>query len=106
MFTAIYSIGKVNGAVEIWVSGFFICSFIFAAICLLFKVNRTKKGIITISLCLLAAEIICDIAWFFIYYYSGSYYNYGVRGLLGLLLWPALLIFAGIVGTRRNVSRS
>lgn len=104
MVTAFYSIGKVTGA-EIWVSGFFVCILFFAAVCLLFKANRTKKSIIAILLSLLVAEIICDITWFLIYFPGGSYTNYGMNGIVWLMLWPAILILAGVIGSVRNISR-
>jgi len=104
MITAIYSIGKVTGA-EFWVWGYFISTLIFAAISLLFRANRTKNGIITIALGLLVAEILCDTAWFLIYYPGGSYANYGIGGVYGLFIWPALLIIVGVIGTGRNRSR-
>lgn len=105
MVSAFYSIGKVIGA-EIWFAGFFICILIFAAFCLLFKANRTKKGIAAILLSLFAAEIVCDITWFLIYFSGGSYTNNGINGMIWLLLWPAVLIPAGVIGTLRNISRS
>ncbi|OQB22369.1 MAG: hypothetical protein BWY11_02086 [Firmicutes bacterium ADurb.Bin182] len=106
MFTAFYSIGRVIGFAEIWLYGIFICLLVFTAICLLFKANRTKKGIIIILLSLLAAEIICDVIWFLIYFSDGSYYNYGLKGVFGLLLWPAMLILAGVISTKLNITRS
>jgi lipopolysaccharide export LptBFGC system permease protein LptF len=105
MVTVIYSLGEVNGA-EIWASGFFVCILVFAVACMQFKANRTKNGIITILLSLLMAETICDISWFLIYYSGGSYHNYGIGGVYGVLLWPAILLLAGAISTKRNISRS
>ncbi len=87
---------------EIYVAGFFVCALIFIVVCLLFKRCRTPKGIRTIVVSLLLSEIVCDIAWYRIYYPARNYHNYGIGGVFMLLLWPVLLIIAGIITVKRN----
>lgn len=105
MFTAVYSLGKVIGARN-WVFGFFICAAVYLLVCLIPKVNRTRNGYFVVLMSLLSAEILCDAAWFMAFYSGGKYHNYGlVQGVCLTLLWPALLIAAGIVGTSINKVR-
>ena len=101
MFTAIHSLNNVIGA-EYWLIGFLVCALIFVLGCLLFKQCRTPKGIRTIVFSLLLSEIVCDIAWYLIYYPAGNYHNYGIGGVFVLLLWPVLLLIAGIITVKRN----
>ena len=101
MFTAIHSLNNVIGA-EYWLIGLLVCALIFVLGCLLFKQCRTPKGIRTIVFSLLLSEIVCDIAWYLIYYPAGNYHNYGIGGVFVLLLWPVLLLIAGIITVKRN----
>ncbi len=104
MITSIYSLGKVTGA-GMWVFGYFVCILIFVLICAMFKANRTRKGVVTLALSLIISEIICDTAWYLIFYSGGSYHNYGIRGAYSIFLWPVILLIAGLIGTRQNMSR-
>ena len=85
MITSIYSLGKVTGA-GMWVFGYFVCILIFVLICAMFKANRTRKGVVTLALSLIISEIICDTAY-------------------SIFLWPVILLIAGLIGTRQNMSR-
>ena len=44
MVTAIYSLSQVHGA-ELWLLFWFFCVAVYLSVSLLFKHNRTKKGI-------------------------------------------------------------
>lgn len=82
---------------EYWVAGYFACTFLYLTICLLFRHCRTGQGLKSVFLGLLVAEILCDIAWFYMYFPAGEYYNHGISAIFGLFLWPGLLIVSGIL---------
>ena len=91
MLTAVYSLGRVNGA-EVWLAGWGICAAAFLLFGLLRKENRTVREFNRRMEGLLAAGAIVDIIWFHFYYPEGIYVNHGISGAYVLLLWPALLV--------------
>ena len=48
------------------------CVAVYLSVTLLFKHNRTKKGIKNVLISLLIAEVIVDLLWAIIYYHNGS----------------------------------
>ena len=97
MVTAIYSLGQVHGA-QLWLLFWLVCAIAYMGICLIKRANRTKRGIKTMLIGLLIAEVIVDLIWAIIYYHNGSYINYGIGAVYGLFTWiPILLITAAIV---------
>ena len=101
MVTAIYSLSFVHGA-ELWLLFWGICVIIFLAIGLLIKQNRTQKGIKNMLIGLLIAEVITDLIWAIIYYHNGTYINYGIGAVYGLLLWIPVLVVTLIIVTLKN----
>lgn len=101
MLTAMYSLGHVVGA-EIWVLGMLVCALLYMGVCCLFRKNRNRRGLKRILLGLLTAEVICDGTWAAVFYHGGAYHNYGIGAACGLLLWPGLLFFTGLVVTMIN----
>ena len=101
MVTAIYSLTFVHGA-ELWLLFWGICVIIYLAIGLLIKQNRTQKGIKNMLIGLLIAEVITDLIWAIIYYHNGTYMNYGIGAVYGLLLWIPVLIVTLIIVTIKN----
>ena len=96
MVTAIYSLSHVHGA-ELWLLFWFICIIVYLGGCLAMKCNRTKSGIKTTLIGLLIAEVIIDLVWAIIYYYNGSYINYGIGAMYGIIMWIPVLILTSIV---------
>lgn len=103
MVTVIYSLGRVSGA-GFWLAAYLVSMAAFLVVCLLFKKNRSGRGIIIVLLGLLLSEAICDGIWFLAYYPGGTYHNYGVGSVSGILLWPAQLFLSGIAVTKINTS--
>ena len=101
MVTAIYSLTFVHGA-ELWLLFWGICVIIYFVIGLLIKQNRTNKGIKNILIGLLIAEVINDLIWAIIYYHNGTYINYGIGAIYGLLLWIPVLVVTLIIVTIKN----
>lgn len=101
MVTAIYSLTFVHGA-ELWLLFWGICVIIYFVIGLLIKQNRTKKGIKNMLIGLLIAEVITDLIWAIIYYHNGTYINYGIGAVYGLLLWIPILVVTLIIVTIKN----
>ena len=101
MVTAIYSLTFVHGA-ELWLLFWGICVIIYLAIGLLIKQNRTQKGIKNMLIGLLIAEVITDLIWAIIYYHNGTYMNYGIGAVYGLLLWIPILVGTLIIVTIKN----
>ena len=101
MVTAIYSLTFVHGA-ELWLLFWGICVIIYLAIGLLIKQNRTQKGIKNMLFGLLIAEVITDLIWVIIYYHNGTYMNYGIGAVYGLLLWIPILVVTLIIVTIKN----
>ena len=101
MVTAIYSLSHVHGA-ELWLLFWFICVVVYLGIGLLIKHNRTKKGIKNVLIGLLIAEVIIDLMWAIIYYHNGTYLNYGIGAVYGLLLLVPILVITLFVITAKN----
>lgn len=101
MVTAIYSLSQVHGA-ELWLLFWLVCVVIYLGISLLFKHNRTSKGVKNVLIGLLIAEMIIDIIWAVIYYHNGTYLNYGIGAVYGLSLWVPILVVTLFVITAKN----
>lgn len=101
MVTAIYSLSQVYGA-ELWLLFWFVCAAIYLGICFLIKDNRTKKGIKNVLIGLLVSEVIIDLVWAIIYYHNGTYLNYGIGAVYGLLLWIPILTVTLDIITLKN----
>ena len=101
MVTAVYSLSRVHGA-EIWLMFWFVCVAVYIACGLMFKHNRTRKGIITVLTGLVIAELITDIFWAVVYYENGVYVNYGIVAALGMLIWVPVLAITLLAVTVKN----
>lgn len=101
MVTAIYSLSQVHGA-ELWLLFWFVCVVAYLGVCMLIKQNRTKRGIKNVLIGLLIAEVIIDLAWAIIYYHNGTYLNYGIGAVYGLILWVPVLLVTLFVVTQKN----
>ena len=101
MITAIYSLSFVHGA-ELWLLFWLICAIAYIGICFMMKSNRTKSGIKTTLIGLLAAEVMIDLIWAMIYYPHGTYLNRGIGAVYGLLLWVLALVITAIAVTAKN----
>lgn len=101
MVTAIYSLSQVHGA-ELWLLFWLACVVLYLGIGLLIRSNRTKKGIKNLFLGLLIAEVIIDLIWAIIYYHNGTYFNYGIGAVYGILLWVPILTVTLIFVTIKN----
>lgn len=101
MVTSIYSLSYVHGA-ELWLLFWLIGALAYLCLCFLIKSNRTKSGIKATWIGLLLAEGITDLIWAFLYYRNGTYLNYGIGAVYGLLLWIPALIITAIIVTIRN----
>lgn len=101
MVTAIYSLSNVHGA-ELWLLFWFLGFVAYLGICYAIKSNRTKNGIKIMLIGLLIAEVVIDLTWAIIYYHNGSYINYGIGAVYGLIMWIPVLIITAIIVTRKN----
>lgn len=101
MVTAIYSLSQVHGA-ELWLLFWLICVVVYLGISFLIKRNRSKAGIKNILVGLLIAEVIIDLMWAVIYYHHGTYMNYGIGAVYGILLWVPILTVTLIFVTIKN----
>lgn len=101
MVTAIYSLSKVHGA-ELWLLFWLACVAVYLVISFLLKDNRTKKGVKNVLIGLLVAEVIIDLLWAMIYYHNGTYLNYGIGAVYGLLLWVLVLAVTLFIITATN----
>ena len=101
MVPAIYSLSQVHGA-ELWLLFWLVCVVVYLGIGFLVKDNRTKKGAQNVLIGLLIAEVIIDLMWGLIYYHNGTYSNYGIGAVWGLLLWVPLLVIVLIIVTVKN----
>ena len=101
MVTAIYSLSQVHGA-ELWLLFWFVCVVVYLGISLLIKHNRTKKSIKNMLIGLLISEVIIDLMWAIIYYHNGTYSNYGIGAVYGLLLWVPILAVTLVIITFKN----
>ncbi len=103
MVTAIYSLSQVHGA-ELWLLFWLICVVVYLGISFLIKHNRTKKGVKNVLIGLLIAEVIIDLTWAITYYHNGTYLNYGIGGVYGLLLWIPILVVTLVIITAKNIN--
>ena len=101
MVTAIYSLSQVHGA-ELWLLFWFVCVVAYLGVCMLIKQNRTKSGIKSVLIGLLIAEVVIDLTWAIIYYHNGTYLNYGIGAVYGLILWVPVLLVTLFVVTHKN----
>ena len=101
MVTAIYSLSKVHGA-ELWLLFWLACVAVYLVISFLIKDNRTKKGVKNVLIGLLVAEVTIDLLWAMIYYHNGTYLNYGIGAVYGLLLWVLVLAVTLFIITATN----
>ena len=101
MITAIYSLSQVHGA-ELWLVFWLVLVAAYLGISFLIRYNRTKKGIKNVFIGLLVAEVIIDLAWAIIYYHNGTYLNYGIGAIYGLLLWVPVLVVTSVIVTAKN----
>ena len=101
MVTAIYSLSQVHGA-ELWLLFWVICAAAYFGICMLITQNRTKHGVKNVLIGLLIAEVIIDLVWAIIYYHNGTYLNYGIGAIFGLILWIPALLVTFLVVTHKN----
>ena len=79
-----------------------ICVLVYLGIAILLKKNRTKQGIKNMLIGLLIAEVFTDLIWAIIYYHNGTYINYGIGAVYGLLLWIPVLMITLIIVTIKN----
>jgi hypothetical protein len=82
---------------------------IYVGVALLIKQNRTQKGIKNVFIGLLVAEIIIDLIWRGIYYrwgtvyyHNGTYMNYGIGAVYGMILWIPILAVTLAIITAKN----
>lgn len=101
MVTAVYSLSQVHGA-ELWLLFWFVCTVIYAGVSFSVKHNRTKKGMENVMTGLLIAEAVIDIIWAVIYYRNGTYLNYGIGAVYGVLLWIPVLAVTFVIVTAKN----
>ena len=78
------------------------CVAVYLGISFLIKHNRTKKGVKNVLIGLLIAEVIIDLMWAIIYYHNGTYLNYGIGAVCGLLLWVPVLVITSVITTTQN----
>ena len=71
-------------------------------LCFMMKPNRTKSGMKTVLTGLLVAEVVIDLIWAAIYYHNGTYLNYGIGAVYGLLLWVPILLITWAAVTAMN----
>ncbi len=102
MIIAIYSLFKSVSSAWLVLVGVAACFVAFAAVCFVQKRNRSKSGARNTLLFALASEIICDAAWFFIYFPKGEYVNSGLGGSVWLLMLPVLLGVSSVITSAIN----
>ncbi len=96
MLTAIYALGRVVGA-EIWLAGCLVCLLAAFGGTFAAKANRRREKRRTSVLGIVIPGLLCDLAWFFLYFPGGEYRNMGLAAAGGLLLYPICLgLGAGI----------
>ena len=101
MITAIISIGQAQGG-EIWLAGWLLCAALYFVFLLLWKANQTSANAKNIVFWFLAAECCNDLIWAVVSYGSPAYIHYGIAAVYGLLLWPVLLLAAGVIASVQN----
>ena len=80
---------------------FLICLALALAGFFCFRANRTKTGSVRLLLTVLAAEMMTDSLWLWMFVVQGK--NHGLGGsYLRLLLWPLLLVIGGALITVFN----
>ncbi len=89
MITWIYALGKVTGAIAIFI-GCILCLLLAFIVTLSFRENRVCRLTCTV-LAVLTPAALCDILWFFLYFPSGTYQNTGLASSVRLLLYPLSL---------------
>lgn len=87
---------SVNGA-GMLLAAFLLTALMYFLINLCFERNRTKNGIIRVSVFLVLCELISDIIFYSVYFTDGEDSNPGIAGLGVLLIYPALLILAAMI---------
>lgn len=95
MITMLYSLGHVVGA-DVALLGFLVCTLVYFGVCFLLPQNR-KGGKKRVLLGWGISEALFDAALCCFYYPNGSYVNHGLGGATACLLWPVLLLFAGLL---------
>lgn len=98
MISALYALGRVNGA-ETFLLGFTGCALLYLAVCFLFPCNRKPKCRRRIFAGLIITGLFCDTVIFFGMFPGGEYVNHGIGSAYGVLLWPLLLLLVGSVLT-------
>lgn len=101
MVTAMYSLSQVSGA-ELWLLFWLVCVAIYLGIGFFIKENRTGNGVKRVWLGLLIAEVLVDLLWAMIYYHNGTYRNYGIGAVYGLLVWIPILSVTLSIVTAKN----
>ena len=104
MLVSLYALGKVVGA-EVMLIGVLVCAALYLAAGLIPRCGRARKGRRAVWLGLLGAELVCDGAWWLLYFPDGDYHNHGIGGVYGALLWPLLLLVVGGVVWAVNAGR-
>lgn len=101
MVTAVYSLSRVYGA-EPWLFFWLAGVGVYFGICFLIKYNRTQRGMKNALIGLLIAEVMTDLAWALLYYRNGTYLNYGIGAVYGLLFWIPVLAVTLFAVTIKN----
>ena len=99
MIFSLLTLGKINGA-GVMLAGVLVCAVLYLALCLCAPANR--RGWRRVLLGLLAAELVCDALWYWMYFPGGEYRNWGIGGVYGAALWPLVLCIAGGAVTAVN----
>ena len=101
MITAIISIGQAQGG-EAWLAGWLLCAALYFVFLLVRKTNQTSANAKNIVFWFLAAECCNDLIWAVVSYGSPAYIHYGIAAVYGLILWPLLLLAAGVIASAQN----
>ena len=105
MLFSLFLLNKVYGA-GLMLAGVLVCTALYLAVGLIPRCGRTRKGRRTVLLGLLCGEVLCDVAWWFLYFPGGEYRNYGIGGVYGALLWPLALFVVGAAVGGINADRA
>lgn len=105
MITSIISLKNVNGGYA-WLIFFAVFALMYFFIAKLIYKNREKRCMLAALIAFDIAAIITDIAWYLIFYPSGSYQNLGIGGAMWLLLWPIMLAIAFFISLLINNKKS
>ena len=102
MIAALFSIGQAQGG-EVWLAGWVLCAAFYFALLLFQKANQTSANAKNIVFWFLAAECCNDLIWAVVSYGSPAYIHYyGIAAVYGLILWPLLLLAAGVIASAQN----